>query len=142
MSDPVDNGPPPPPGGGAPVLATVRFQVPDPAVAGFAAAGEAVIRALSRQRGYRGARLGRAVDDPSLWVLVSEWAGPGGWRRALSAFEVRCELAPLLVHAVDAPGAFEVLLAQDAADAPIRGWGSDLAPDAATAGPGEPSPPN
>jgi hypothetical protein len=122
------------------VLGSVCFRVPDTDAARFVAAGEAVLRALATRRGYRGARLGRALDDPTLWMLVSEWAGPGDWRRALSAFEVRCELAPLLVYAVDAPGAFEILLGQDAAGAPLRGWGSDLAPDAGTAGPGDRGP--
>jgi hypothetical protein len=116
------------------MLATIRFRVPEAATADFVDAVEKLVRVLAGRPGYGGARLGRAVDDPAVWVLVSEWAGPGGWRRALSAFEVRCELAGLLVYAVDAPGAFEVRLAQDSADGPVRGWGSDLAPSTADPG--------
>jgi hypothetical protein len=69
-------------------------------------------------------------------VLVTEWDGPGAWRRALGGFDVKMELTPLLAHAVDAPGAFEVLVGQDGPAAPLRHHGSALAPDAATAAPG------
>ncbi|WP_018503361.1 antibiotic biosynthesis monooxygenase family protein [Parafrankia discariae] len=122
-------------GPGAPVVAVLRFEVPEPARAGFAAAGERVVAALAGQRGFRSARLGRAVDEPAAWLLVTEWAGPGAWRRALSAFAVRCELTPLLAWAQEAPGAFEVLHEREAGGA-ARSHGSALAPDAAVAAPG------
>lgn len=120
---------------GAPVVAVLRFEVPEPAQVDFAAAGERVVAALAGQRGFRSARLGRAVDEPVAWLLVTEWVGPGAWRRALSAFAVRCELTPLLAWAQDTPGAFEVLHEREA-DGAARSHGSALAPDAAVAAPG------
>jgi hypothetical protein len=142
---------PPPIGRAAPVLALVRFRLSAPtdedgasggqpaaAAAGaeFAAAAERALAAFTRSVGFRSGRLARAVDDPDAWVLATEWDGPGAWRRALGGFDVRCELTPLLVHAIDAPGAFEVLVGQDGPTAPPSRHGSALAPDAATAGPG------
>ncbi|WP_050795744.1 antibiotic biosynthesis monooxygenase [Parafrankia sp. EUN1f] len=120
---------------GAPVVAVLRFEVPEAAWSDFAAAGERVVAALAAQRGFRTARLGRSADEPGAWLLVTEWAGPGAWRRALSAFDVRCELTPTLVWAQDAPGAFEVLYERDA-DGPAYSHGSALAPDAAVIAPG------
>ncbi|MBX6390879.1 MAG: antibiotic biosynthesis monooxygenase [Frankia sp.] len=128
------------------MLAIVRFRLPadqaegteraDAAAAGFAAGAERALAALAQAAGYRAGRLARAVDDPAEWVLVTEWAGPGAWRRALSRFDVRVELTPLLAHAVDAPGAFEVLVGQDGPDGATHRHGSSLASDAATAAPG------
>ncbi|WP_238438126.1 antibiotic biosynthesis monooxygenase, partial [Frankia nepalensis] len=131
---------------GAPVLAMVRFRLPaasgetaGPAarlVTEFAAGAERALAALGQAAGYRSGRLARAMDDPAEWVLVTEWDGPGAWRRALGRFDVKLELTPLLVHAVDVPGAFEVLVGQDSPAAAPRRHGSALAPDAATAAPG------
>ncbi|WP_261560701.1 antibiotic biosynthesis monooxygenase [Frankia tisae] len=100
-------------GSGAPVVAEIRFAVPGAAAAGFPAAARAALDALAGAAGFRSGRLARALDEPASWLLTSEWDGPGPWRRALSAFEVRYALTPLLVHAVDVPGAFEVLAAVD-----------------------------
>jgi hypothetical protein len=122
--------------GAAPVLAMVRFEVPEDAGAAFAAGAERALAALAAAPGYRAGRLARAVDEPGHWALVTEWAGPGAWRRALGGFEARQALAPLLGWAVDAPGAFEVLLGQDSPTAPPTRYGSARAADAATAAPG------
>jgi hypothetical protein len=111
----------------APVLAVVRFQVPDDAAGAFAAGAERVLAALCGAAGFRAGRLARAVDDPGAWTLVTEWDGPGTWRRALGGFDVRLELAPLLAWALDAPGAFEVLVAHDGPGQPARRHGSALA---------------
>ncbi|OAA28043.1 hypothetical protein UG55_100615 [Frankia sp. EI5c] len=119
----------------APVVAVLRFDVPEPSWGDFAAAGERVVAALAAQRGFRAARFGRCVDEPAAWLLVTEWAGPGAWRRALSGFDVRCELTPLLSWAQDAPGAFEVLH-ERSADGTERSHGSARALDADVAAPG------
>ena len=131
--------------GPAPVVAMLRFRLAGASGlggaagsdAGFAAGAERALAALGRAAGYRSGRLARAVDDPDEWVLVTEWDGPGAWRRALGGFDVKMELTPLLAHAVDAPDAFEVLVGQDGPAAPLRHHGSGLAPDAATAAPGQ-----
>jgi hypothetical protein len=140
---------PPPPGpaagpGGAPMLVLNRFQVPAEDADAFGAPAAAALAALRRQPGFLRGQVGRAADDPRLWTIVTEWAGAGFWRRALSAFDVRVELTPLTVHALDEPGAFEALLTvagpgptpDPAAPVGGMGRGSDRAPDAAQAGPG------
>jgi hypothetical protein len=114
----------------------VRFQVPERVVDEYVAGAEGSLGALARARGFQGGRLVRAVDDPDAWVLVTEWDGPGAWRRALGGFEVRQLLSPLLGWALDAPGAFEILVDQTGPGDAVRRHGSSLAPDAATATPG------
>ena len=123
------------------MLAIVRFRLPagsgeTATTSGFAAGAEAALTALGQADGYRAGRLARAIDDPDEWVLVTEWDGPGAWRRALGRFDVKMELTPLLAHAVDAPGAFEILVGQDSPAVAAARYGSALAPDAATATPG------
>jgi hypothetical protein len=41
-------------------------------------------------------RIGRAADDPTAWVLTTEWEGVGAYRRSLSAYDVKVDAAPLL----------------------------------------------
>jgi quinol monooxygenase YgiN len=91
------------------MFAITRFRVPDPDTGGFAAGAGAVTEALRRCPGCRHAHLGRAADDPALWALVSEWDGAGPYRRALSSYDIRVALMPLVVHALDEPGAYELV---------------------------------
>jgi quinol monooxygenase YgiN len=77
---------------------------------------EQAVAALRRCEGFRSARLGRAVDDGALWVLVTEWADIRAYRRALSSMEVRLAAVPMLAQAEVEPTAFELLLAADSAD--------------------------
>ncbi|SNQ51117.1 Antibiotic biosynthesis monooxygenase [Frankia canadensis] len=128
----------PPAGASAPVVAQIAFTVPPAAADDFPAAVREVLAVLGGAAGFRRGRVARALDAQESWLLITEWDGPGPWRRALSLFDVRRTLTPLLVHAVDAPGAFEVLAA---ADAPSAGgadlvFASDRAADADTAAPG------
>jgi hypothetical protein len=64
---------------------------------------------LAAQTGYEEGRLGRNVDDPSLWVMVTRWRDPGSYRRALSSYDVKVGAVPLLSRALDEPSAFEDL---------------------------------
>jgi quinol monooxygenase YgiN len=112
------------------VLVVMRFAVAADEAEGFAAGAARAVEALSRQPGYRSARLGRAADDAAVWALVTEWDGARAWRKALSAFDVRVELTPLTVFAIDEAGAFEVLLAQDGPSGPVRRAEPARAPDA------------
>ncbi|MCM3883951.1 peptidoglycan-binding protein [Frankia sp. R82] len=121
----------------APVLAQIAFELPpDADAASFPAAARAVLDAFGQCAGFRGGRLARALDAPRTWLLTTEWDGPGPWRRALSVFEVRCTLTPLLVHAVDAPGSYEVLATVGTGAGTSRTYRSDRAPDADVAAPG------
>ncbi len=119
------------------MLVVTRYRLdPDDAHAAddlVAAAGTALL-ALAARPGCRSARLARATDDPSLWLLTSEWDGAGSYRRALSSYEVKVDAVPLLSRCLDEPTAFEVLA--DVVDGGLRTHTGDLAPDAATAAPG------
>lgn len=64
---------------------------------------------LSEQRGFLDGHVGRNVDDPDLWVLQTRWEGPGAYRRALSAYDVKLRGWEHLVHALDEPSAYEIV---------------------------------
>jgi len=93
------------------VLVVNRFRVPDDddAAPGFREELEAALAVLSQQRGYADGRLGRNVDDPTLWVMVTRWKDVGSYRRALSSYDVKVGAVPLLSRAVDEPSAYESL---------------------------------
>ena len=98
--------PPPPALYAARMLVVNRFRDPDPA---FRHDLEAVRLVLSAQAGYEDGQLGRSVDDPTLWVLVTRWRDVGSYRRALSSYDVKVGAVPLLSRAIDEPSAFEDL---------------------------------
>lgn len=91
------------------VLAITRYRVPEAETAGFVSTAHEVLRALADSPGHLSGRLGRAVDDPELWVMVTDWDGAGFYRRALGAFDVRVVLIPLSALAVDEAGAYEIV---------------------------------
>ena len=104
----------------------------------FLAAARLALAALAGQAGYRGGRIGRATDDPSVWVITTEWADVGSYRRALSAYQVRVEAVPLLSTALDEPSAFEIFYADDRDAGPLPAEsGSSRASDAGTVGLGQ-----
>jgi hypothetical protein len=88
------------------------------------------LEVLAQQAGYRHGTLGRSTDDETAWVLVTEWLDVGSYRRALGAFAVKVEAAPLLGEAVDWPSSFETLV-EAVAGQPAVAHGSDREPDAA-----------
>jgi hypothetical protein len=91
------------------VLVVNRFRDSD---AAFRDEVEAALRVLSAQVGFEDGRLGRNVDDPSLWVMVTRWRDVGSYRRALSSYDVKVGAVPLLSRAIDEPSAFEDLEGQ------------------------------
>ena len=82
---------------------------------GFLERARAALGAFAERPGFLRGRVGRATDDPRAWVLVTEWAGVGDYRRSLSSYDVRVHATPLLALAVPEPGAYELLLATDPA---------------------------
>ena len=113
-----------------------RFDVPEGESAAFLPKAQAALAAFAARPGYVRGRIGRAADDPTLWVLTTEWVGVGAYRRSLSAYDVKVDAAPLLSLGRDEPSAFE-LLVQDG-DAPAA---SGRAVDADQVGVGEASGP-
>ncbi len=64
---------------------------------------------LAAQPGFTWGEVGRNVDDPGLWVLTTRWENVGSYRRALSSYESKMHVQPLMVHAIDEPSAYEVV---------------------------------
>ncbi|MDN4163524.1 antibiotic biosynthesis monooxygenase family protein [Nocardioides abyssi] len=88
------------------MLVVNRFRVPDDDER-FRADLQRAHEALAARPGYVTGRIGRNVDDPSLWVLTTTWEHVGAYRRALSSYEVKMEAVPVLSRALDEPSAYE-----------------------------------
>jgi antibiotic biosynthesis monooxygenase len=78
--------------------------------ADFAERAGRALEALSVCAGYVRGSLARSTDDAEHWVLVTEWANVGSYRRALGGYHVKVQATPLLAEALDWPSAFEVLV--------------------------------
>lgn len=105
-----DAGSRPEPGGRvAGVLVVNRFRVEEDAGASFGEDLAAALAVLAAKPGYVGGAAGRNVDDPTLWVLETRWVNVGSYRRALSAYDVKVGVVPLLSRALDEPSAYELL---------------------------------
>jgi heme-degrading monooxygenase HmoA len=92
------------------VVVVTRFIVPDesPERAAEFVANAARLREAFRARpGHVRTTLARSLEEPSHWVLVSDWDRVGDWRRALSAYDVRIEVMPLMAYAENEPGVYE-----------------------------------
>jgi hypothetical protein len=109
-------------------MALLRFRSPD--VAALMVTLRESVAVLAAKEGFRSADVCRAVDDPELVVLRVDWDTVGSYRRALSAYDVKVAVVPVISQAIDEPTAFEALHVRDArgaADAP-----GALAADACT----------
>jgi len=91
------------------VLVVTRFRVPPAEAEEFRLGLEEAHAVLAAQRGYVGGGVGRNVDDPELWLLQTTWEGPGAYRRALSAYDVKLRAWELLGRALDEPSAYETV---------------------------------
>jgi hypothetical protein len=69
------------------------------------------LAALADRPGFIRGWFGRAADDPGLYVLATEWAGVGAYRRALSSYQVKLQAMALLALAADEPSGYQVLIA-------------------------------
>jgi len=117
------------------VLVVTRFEVPEADAASFLPQAQAALQAFAARPGYVRGRVGRAADDPTAWVLTTEWVGVGAYRRSLSSYDVKVDAAPLLSRGRDEPSAFEILLSDEGTSS------SGRAVDADTVGLGEASGP-
>ena len=100
------------------VLVVTRFDVPVAESASFLPRAQAALAVFAARPGYVRGRIGRAADDPSAWVLTTEWVGVGAYRRSLSSYDVKVDAAPLLSLGRDEPSAFEVLHRDEGAAPP------------------------
>ena len=124
------------------MLVVTRFDVPADRAAAFLDSAQAALEAFAGRPGFVRGRVGRAADDPSVWVLTTEWDGVGSYRRSLGAFEVKVSATPLLAQGRDEASAFEVLRSVEggqpsasasrrAADADVVGLGEASGPASA-----------
>ena len=111
-------------------VVALRFSVPTHGATEFTHEAAEVARLLGACDGCRGVEVGRASDDPTLWLLSSRWDSVGAYRHALSDYEFKVRGVPFLSKAIDEPTAFEVLFATDGAGE--RASSGDLASDANT----------
>ena len=87
--------------------AIARFQVQLKDAVDFRAELEAVKAVLAEAAGYLSGTVGQNLDEPTLWVLSTEWENVGSYRRALSSTRAKLEAIPILARAIDEPGAYE-----------------------------------
>ncbi|MFI9813658.1 antibiotic biosynthesis monooxygenase family protein [Saccharothrix variisporea] len=117
------------------MLLVCRFTVPETDVPAFAERATKALELLTAQPGCRGGQVARSLDEPDLFVLTVEFDSVVAYRRALSPFEVREHVVPLLSEAVAEAAAFEPLLVADGGSVQVRT--SLLASDAGTVRLGE-----
>ncbi|WP_110205207.1 antibiotic biosynthesis monooxygenase family protein [Nocardioides daejeonensis] len=87
-----------------------RFRVPADGAERFRDDLDAAHAVLAAASGYLEGRVGRNMDDPELWALHTRWANVGAYRRALSSYDAKLVVVPLLSRAVDEPSAYEEVL--------------------------------
>jgi quinol monooxygenase YgiN len=92
------------------VLVVTRYQVAPDDEPSFRTDAEAALRVLTERVGCLSATLGRAIDEPTLWTLTTTWQSVGAYRRALSHYDVKLVVVPLMYRAIDEVTAYEPLL--------------------------------
>ena len=93
-------------------VALLRFRTRD--VAGLMALLREAVTLLATKEGFVDARVSRAIDDGALVTLELSWDTVGSYRRALSSYDVKVQVVPIMSQALDKPTAFEVLHVRDA----------------------------
>ena len=91
------------------VVNRFRAATPDAAGGGLRADLERVLALLAASPGYVGGAIGRNLDEPDLWLLTTTWESVGAYRRALSSYDLKMHGVPVLSHALDEPGAYELV---------------------------------
>lgn len=82
---------------------------------------------LGESAGFLRGQIAQATDDAHLMVVSTSWTNVGAYRKALSRFEVKAQVIPLLSLAIDEPSAFEAVVVLD--DAGEQLFASGLAAD-------------
>ncbi|ASY22297.1 hypothetical protein A1sIIB76_01580 [Candidatus Planktophila versatilis] len=89
------------------MIAISRFELPLAEGEKFRVELEAVRDVLAEATGFISGVVGQNLDEPTLWVLTTEWQNVGSYRRALSSTRAKLEAIPVLARAIDEPGAYE-----------------------------------
>lgn len=122
-----------------PLVVVTRYVVPEAEASSFRERGREALDALRSRPGCRRGHLGRSIDDPTRWLLQTEWESTGAYRRALSAYDVKLHAVPVMYFAVDEVTAYEALVeAPDGAAADLLDHDSDRDPGAGSASLGRP----
>lgn len=96
------------------MLLICRFDVSPADEATFTQRARLALSLLTRAPGCLHGQLGRAVDEPGRWVLTARFASVVAYRRAMSPFDVREHVIPLLSEALaDEPATYETLAEAD-----------------------------
>ena len=114
------------------MIVVTRHRVPEGDGPSFRASAADALAVLAARTGFLTGQVGRAVDDAGLWAVVTTWRDVGSYRRALTGYESKMVVVPLLSTALDEPTAYEVLAGADGAEGT-----SALAADAGTTRLGE-----
>lgn len=93
-------------------VALLRFRSRD--VAALMVLLRESVALLATKEGFVDARVSRAIDDGALVTLELSWDTVGSYRRALSSYDVKVQVVPIMSQALDEPTAFEVLHVRDA----------------------------
>lgn len=93
------------------MLLVCRFCVEAVDAARFSSRAHRALDLLGAAEGFLDGHVGRSVDEPESWILTARFASVDAYRRALSPFEVREHVVPLLSEAdTSAPSTYETLL--------------------------------
>lgn len=118
------------------MIASTRHTVDPADGSAFLADASHLLSVFTGSAGCLRGRLGRAVDDPAEWVMLTEWTSIGAYRRALGSLSVQAAMEPTMGSVHDEPSAFEVLYADG--DVPATYRASDRAGDELAAPPDQP----
>jgi hypothetical protein len=110
----------------APLLVQSRFRVTEDRDEWFTQM-RAALAVLGESTGFHRGWIGQATDDAELVTLTTQWEGVGAYRKALSRFEVKAEVIPLLSTAIDEPTAYEAVVVEEAGE--VTSFASGLAAD-------------
>jgi heme-degrading monooxygenase HmoA len=119
-------------------LAISRYRVP--VDVDFLPRVRSALATLAECPGFEYGSVGQSTDETDLLVITTRWSSVGAYRKALSRFDVKTEVVPLLSMAENESTAFEVVHERTprgfvdapsgrAADADTANLGSAAAPD-------------
>ncbi|HZZ49034.1 MAG TPA: antibiotic biosynthesis monooxygenase family protein [Pseudonocardia sp.] len=93
------------------MLLICRFDISPDGEQEFLSRARRALALLTAASGCRHAELARAIEQPTRWVLTARFDSVVAYRRALSPFDVREHVIPLLSEALaDEPATYETLV--------------------------------